>query len=248
LISTEPAGAAKVRHLGPLTVRAESRLQAISHITSAVALKRPLRVAFANTHLLYCAMRDPTLARELSAFHILNDGVGLELLARMASGRGFPENLNGTDFVPRLLDALPAGAKIYLLGARPSVAAAVAQIARRRWPQLTVCGWQDGFANPTLAVADIERLQPDVVLVALGNPLQEHWIAGAPQSGAVLIGVGALFDFLSGAVERAPMWCRRLHLEWFFRLTRDPARLWRRYTIEIVVVVTSLLRREPRRP
>lgn len=238
----DPSEDQHFRQLGPLAVRAEARQQAIANIVNAVKLKRPMRVAFANTHLLYCAIQDRRLARDLSSFHILNDGVGLELLARFAVGRGFPDNLNGTDFVPCLLDVLAPGTKIYLLGARPDVAAAVAQLASTRWPQLDVCGWQDGYTNPVQALEDLERQHPDVVLVALGNPLQERWIARAPQGEAVFIGVGALFDFLSGAAERAPALWRRLHLEWLFRLAREPARLWRRYTVEVFVVVISILK------
>jgi alpha-1,3-mannosyltransferase len=71
------------------------------------------------------------------------------------------------------------------------------------------------------------------LLVAMGNPLQEEWIARcSTKTGATIcIGVGALFDFVSGRVERAPLWVRKLKCEWVFRLIQEPKRMWRRYLI-----------------
>jgi exopolysaccharide biosynthesis WecB/TagA/CpsF family protein len=82
-------------------------------------------------------------------------------------------------------------------------------------------------------VARINETEPDVLLVALGNPMQEAWIADRLPAlrVKVAIGVGALFDYLAGAVPRAPVWIRRLGAEWVYRLLMEPWRLWRRYVI-----------------
>ena len=82
-------------------------------------------------------------------------------------------------------------------------------------------------------LADLAAYDPDLTLVAMGSPRQEIWIAGniAPGHGRVVIGVGALFDFVSGQIPRAPRWLREIRLEWLFRLLLEPGRLWRRYII-----------------
>jgi exopolysaccharide biosynthesis WecB/TagA/CpsF family protein len=233
-----------VRRLGPLTVRAATRSDAAHDILNAVRHRQGLRIAFANTHLLYCAVSEPRFALALRSFYLVNDGVGMTLLARLACGAGFKENLNGTDFTPLLLAHLPEGAEVFLVGARPDVVASAARLTARRWPHLNVCGYRDGFDGSERALDDIAALHPSLVLVAMGNPLQERWIARAAERspGSVFMGVGALFDFLTGAAPRAPAALRAMRLEWAFRLAQEPQRLWRRYTVEILVILASLAR------
>jgi N-acetylglucosaminyldiphosphoundecaprenol N-acetyl-beta-D-mannosaminyltransferase len=134
--------------------------------------------------------------------------------------------------------AARTGQRFYLYGGRD--AAAVAQLSRAlrdRHPGLRVAGTH---APPfraltdeeeTAVVADIDRSGADVVWVGLGVPKQEKWMARMrPRLGApVLVGVGAAFDFHAGLVRQAPAALQRLGLEWAFRLSQEPGRLWRRY-------------------
>lgn len=231
------------RRLGPLNVRASTCDAVIADVVGAVREHRAMRLAFANTHLLYCALRDAAFARELNGFCVVNDGVGVDLLSRIATGERFPENLNGTDLTPRILDALPAGTRVFMIGAAPAVVAKAAAKIRRRWPQIEICGVRDGYASQADAIEAITQAAPDIVLVAMGNPLQERLIAECSRRlSSVFIGVGALFDFLAGAVPRAPMSWRRLRLEWLYRLSREPGRLWRRYTVEVFVLTAFVCR------
>jgi beta-1,4-glucosyltransferase len=86
-------------------------------------------------------------------------------------------------------------------------------------------------------VALINRSQAEVVLVALGNPMQEEWILVNRQAldAKVVVGVGALFDFWGGYKPRAPQLVQRLRLEWLYRLCLEPRRLLRRYTLDILM-------------
>lgn len=237
------------RQLGPVRVRARSRAAATGEIVRAVQRKETLRVAFANTHLLYYAVRDPRFAEMLNAFYVVNDGIGVSLLARMTCGRGFEENLNGTDFTPHLLAALPAGTRILLVGGRTDVVQRAASQIMETCPHLIVCGSRDGFGGSERALLEMPTLAPDVVLAAMGNPKQERWIERAAKirPHTVFVGVGALFDFLAGAVPRAPKAWRQLRMEWVFRLLHDPGRLWQRYTVEVLVVTAALARASRRR-
>ena len=128
---------------------------------------------------------------------------------------------------------------------KQSLMRAAAQVLTSRYG-VKVCGWADGYGSGGDVMGDINRASADVVLVALGNPAQEEWIARhrSEIAAPLVIGVGALFDFLAGAVPRAPIWVRNLHLEWAFRLLHEPRRLARRYTIEMAEFMTLVLKQK----
>lgn len=166
---------------------------------------------------------------------LVNDGIGVEIGARMIHRRGFAANLNGTDFTPYLLRHLPAGTRVYLVGAKTvSVEGAAAVFGR--YENLEIVGACNGYEElrEPGRIRAINQAQPDVVLVAMGNPRQEEWILAhrGEIQAPLMVGVGALFDFVSGQVVRAPEALRRMRLEWAFRLAREPRRLIRRYTID----------------
>jgi exopolysaccharide biosynthesis WecB/TagA/CpsF family protein len=114
-----------------------------------------------------------------------------------------------------------------------------------------VAGHHHGFisAGGESAIVDLIReARADVVLVAMGNGLQERWIGRlVPDAACSAYGVGALFDFLSGEAVRAPNWMRRVGMEWIFRLGREPRRLWRRYLLgNLKFLMRVLLARKSR--
>lgn len=166
---------------------------------------------------------------------VLNDGFALDVAALLRRGTRFPENLNGTDFTPALLSRLDRKARVFLLGGHPDVVQATAETFGRL-PQVDVCGHVDGYSiwhDEAAVNQKIEDATPDILLVALGNPLQEEWILRNRSSLQVplILAVGALFDFVSGNIPRAPQILRSLRLEWAYRLMREPRRLVGRYTI-----------------
>ena len=217
----------------------------IATITSGEALGRieqlhaagPAIVAFANAHTLNLASRDATFRRTLCDCDlVLNDGSGVALAARLQS-RSFPENLNGTDFVPRLLQrASDCGWRVFLLGARPGIAARAGARLMERIPGLHVVGSHDGYFSAgalDAVTAAIRQADADLLLVAMGNPVQERWLADnlAATGAKVGVAVGAFFDFAAGEVPRSPAWVRRLGIEWLYRLRLEPSRMWRRYVL-----------------
>jgi exopolysaccharide biosynthesis WecB/TagA/CpsF family protein len=216
------------------------RSAAIALLLQRLDAGRQTVVTFANTNLLTAAHRDPRLHRELQDMLVLNDGVGVDVAAWILHGARFPENLNGTDFTPALLAALPEGTRVFLYGARPDVVQRAAALLPALYA-INVCGARDGYVQDDVAEA-VERSQAQVVLVALGNPLQERWMAtNARHLGAtLLIGVGAYFDFVSGSVARAPAWVRGIRCEWLYRLLHEPRRLWRRYTVDGVAYFAAV--------
>ena len=235
-----------VRHILDCEVAVLSQREAIDRVIAAISSRKKTLVAFANTNFVLASRRRrlTDVFRDDPRWLILNDGLGMDIASRLLFGKGFPANLNGTDFTPILLRALPAGTRVFLFGARPaSVACAAERIGTLS--SVTVCGYRDGYQTDHAAtVAAINDAKPDVLLVALGNPLQESWaIQHADQVNApVIMGVGALFDYLSGSAQRAPTWVRRRRLEWVYRLFREPRRLGKRYTWDLGVFLTLVVR------
>lgn len=222
--------------IGPLAVAALTREEAIAGLLQIITGGGHAKVAFANAHMVNTAFAHPTLARALDRFLILPDGIGVDLGARMLEGRAFPANLNGTDLVPALLTQAQSPLSVALFGGKPGVAERAAAALATLAPSHHYTVLSDGYGGAACHEAVRAQLaanRADIVLVALGNPLQELWIhehLDARHCGLAL-GVGALFDFLAGEVARAPLWIRQLRLEWAFRLAQEPGRLWRRYVV-----------------
>ena len=99
-------------------------------------------------------------------------------------------------------------------------------------------------------IARLEELRPDILLVAMGVPRQELWIDRNLSAAhcTMPIAVGALLDFLSGAVPRAPLWVRRARMEWIYRMWIEPGRLWRRYIVGNPVFLVRVVRQKLMRP
>lgn len=218
-----------------LGVEAVSTEQAASLLEQRLLLRQPTKLAFANANLLNTAFEDPKLHQMMQDFIVLNDGTGINIASRILYGERFADNLNGTDFVPYFLDHCKSPLDIFLLGATSSVVSKAAGIFRERWPRHRLVGVRDGYFtdNEFPAVKQqIASTQPHLVLVAMGNGLQERLAAQLVPDAAVSAWcVGALFDFLSGQVPRAPYWMRTVGAEWLFRLVIEPHRLWRRYLL-----------------
>ena len=141
---------------------------------------QPLAVAFCNAHTAEIALRDRTYREALDRFCVVNDGIGMEIAVRILERRGFPENLNGTDFVPALFADAPKGARVYLLGAAPGVAEEAGRRFIQRFPHLELVGVRHGYFRPE-EEDDVVRggaaARPGILLVSVGNPAQELYIA-----------------------------------------------------------------------
>jgi alpha-1,3-mannosyltransferase len=225
-----------------------NRAQAVRRIDNELDSGRRLRVAFANAHTLNLATRNAAFRYALlTRFLVLNDGVGIDIASRWKFGSNFPDNLNGTDFVPHFLGTTRHRLRIFLVGSQPKVVSEAARRFAVTWPRHRIVGTCDGFFRDEAQIEElckkIREAEADVLLVGLGNPMQELWITKyGPTTGAKLqIGVGALFDFTSGEIPRAPMWMRRLRCEWTYRLAREPRRLFSRYVVGNVIFLGHAL-------
>ncbi|ALC88775.1 acetylglucosaminyldiphospho-UDP acetyl-beta-D-mannosaminyltransferase [Bacillus sp. FJAT-18017] len=189
-------------------------------------------IVTANPEIVMYAKNDEEYKRTLKkADYIVPDGFGVILGSRMLKNP-LPERVAGYDLTIRLLEmADKEGLKVYLLGGKEEANQAAASNISQKYPGLTLVGrhhgyfsWEDGKISD-----EIEMKEPDIVLVALGYPKQEQWIAeniGRVTKG-IFIGVGGSIDVLAGIAKRAPEVWRRMNLEWLYRLVKQPSR-WRR--------------------
>ena len=176
----------------------------------------------------YCNIINPTNL-------ILPDGVGIRFATWLFGGK-MKGNCNGTDFSPLLMKkAAEKGYKIFFLGAKEGIAQKAAENVKKSIPGIHIVGTHSGYLNnDEEAVKMINDSQADILFVAMGVPIQEKWIARNRDklSPRLCLGVGALFDYLSGNSPRAPKIIRILYLEWLWRVIVEPKRLFKRYLVD----------------
>ncbi|MDQ6671977.1 MAG: WecB/TagA/CpsF family glycosyltransferase [Chloroflexota bacterium] len=145
--------------------------------------------------------------------------------------------------------AAEEGRSVFLLGAAPGVADKAAAVLQERFPGLQVAGTYSPPNGPLSRretdriVKMVRRAAPGFLFVALGAPRQDLWICDQMDrlNVPVSMGVGCVFDLVAGQVSRAPGWMRRMGLEWAYRLGHEPTRLWRRYLLNDLPLLTQLL-------
>jgi len=209
-------------------------VEALGILRRAIHDRVPHVVTTPNPEFVMLARREHGFRAALGRASLnVPDGIGLLLAARLAGDR-LREHVQGTDLVLKLAaDSAARHERWFLLGGRGDVAERAARVLERDFPGLQIAGATPGSPlaadDGSTRSAIRARGRIDVLLVAYGAPKQELWLdrnlaaLGVP----VGIGVGGVFDYLSGSVSRAPGWVRRLHFEWCYRLVTQPWR-WRR--------------------
>ena len=199
-------------------------------------------IVTANPEILLAAREDPTYFAAVEAADlILADGVGVLHAARIL-GSELPERVSGSDLVPRLLRSMAAeGRSVFLYGAKPGVADRAAHALETEYPGLRIAGTENGYITDEAELwRALDREQPDLLLVALGAPRQELWMAAnRGRTKALMIGVGGLLDVFSGDVPRAPEVWRRSGLEWLYRTIKQPQRFRRVLKLPLILVLAA---------
>ena len=219
-------------------------------VERALGLIEERRAAYActpNPEIVMAARENTSLAAALnSASLVLADGVGVtkaaQLLRTPLKGR-----VPGIDFAQNLIARLAErGGSVYLFGAKPGVAVAAAGKLRETYPGIAVAGTSDGyFTDDRPIVESIDAAAPDFLMVCLGSPKQELWMAekaGRINCG-LMAGLGGSLDVLAGNVRRAPEAWRKLGLEWLYRVIKEPKRVTRLAKLPLFVLEAAKGRR-----
>lgn len=192
------------------------------------------QIMFLNAHGVNWAARSAAFRHALMASdHLLRDGVGLALGLRILGLRA-TENLNGTDLIPRILERNKTAA-IAVWGSSDEALEKLALRLRSEGCD-NIVSLEHGFHDDVFYLDRYRAIRPGIVVLCMGMPRQEL-LAGqlaAEGTGGVIICGGGWANFYSGHIARAPLWVRRLRLEWLHRLGREPIRLGRRYTVDVV--------------
>ncbi len=211
--------------------------EVLSWAQDAVSMKKPHMIATANAEMIMTAQQDKELAHILNeADMVVPDGAGV-LWAGETLGTPFPERVTGADLSVELLKiAIEKNWKVYFLGGAPGVAKKAADSFMKEHGTFQLVGCHDGYFDEIeekKIISDIKESGAHLLLVGLGVPKQEKWLfAHRDELGPVLaMGIGGVFDVMSGNLKRAPLWMQKNRLEWAYRLYLQPSRIGRMMAI-----------------
>jgi N-acetylglucosaminyldiphosphoundecaprenol N-acetyl-beta-D-mannosaminyltransferase len=220
--------------------------ESVERIAEYIAEGGAHQIVTVNPEFVMEAQRNPIFRGVLAAADLATpDGFGLLLVARMRK-TPFRGRVTGVELTERLAaESAKRGWRIFFLGAAPGVAEEASERLAQRYPGMQIAGCYAG--SPQIGdELEIRRIvqeaKPDILLVAYGHPAQDLWIARNQPflQVPVAIGVGGVFDYVAGRVQRAPFLLRKLGLEWLFRLWKQPWR-WRRIVTAVPVFLAAAL-------
>jgi N-acetylglucosaminyldiphosphoundecaprenol N-acetyl-beta-D-mannosaminyltransferase len=199
------------------------------------------QICIPNVDCVMLAQKDRDFFRILNHAHLsVPDGMGVVYASRFL-GTPLKENVKGRILVIHVCRlASERGYSVFLMGGEPGIPARVAEVLTQQFPELNVVGtlspsfgFQDNPKENDAIIRELRETNPDILFVGLGAPKQDKWIAEnlSKTDIKVALGIGGTFDIVSGRIKEAPRWMTDVGLEWLFRLTREPGRLWKRYLI-----------------
>ncbi|MDP3088408.1 MAG: WecB/TagA/CpsF family glycosyltransferase [Methylotenera sp.] len=188
-------------------------------------------LAFVNAHAMNLVVKNEQLLESLlGADYLLRDGSGMTMLYKFM-GIDFGLNMNGTDFIPKVLEK-NRGRKIAIWGTRYPYLIDAVSIIKQRY-NIEVVSIHDGFESVEFYIELSKKVKADLILLGMGMPKQEQLANQLRKSceNSLIICGGAIIDFLGNKVTRAPKWMRKFGLEWLYRFICEPKRLFKRYVI-----------------
>lgn len=224
-----------------------AKTEVAQHIVKAAAQSQNMVVNFVNAHCINTMHNNTRYAAALRASDlILPDGSGVRIASKLAD-RPYQDNLNGTDLFPEIChEAARSGQSVFLLGGGSDVADAAGRAMQAKVPGLSIAGCADGYFNAEDEACLIDLINESgagILMIGLGVPLQELWIARNRHriTVPVIMGVGGLFDYYAGRIPRAPAAIRAIGCEWMWRLAMEPKRLANRYIIGNAIFLKHII-------
>jgi len=213
--------------------------------------RRSAVVCICNVHMTVTAEHDKELSEVLDGAEMVTpDGAPVAWAIRRA-GYASQERINGPDLMWRYLaEAERLGQVVFFYGGMEETLVALEKSMLAAFPSLKIGGMvsppfrQLSEDEDQAYVDQINAAGTSVLFVGLGCPKQEKWMhAHRGRINAVMVGVGAAFDYHAGTIKRAPLWMQRCGLEWFHRLCSEPRRLWKRYLVTNTLFIVGMARR-----
>jgi N-acetylglucosaminyldiphosphoundecaprenol N-acetyl-beta-D-mannosaminyltransferase len=247
-IFNEDTAIPSIRLFG-LPVACLSISQTVQWILHQTEQKKTVMHADINTFKVVLMKEDAQLFRSVAKADIISaDGMGIVWAARLL-GKKLPGRVTGIDLMGELVEKAAQNHKtIYLLGAKAEVVQKLTELYTHKYGNGFVAGFQDGYfkeqdaAQVALAIAEAK---PDFLFVGMTSPRKENFLfhqEAILSSVPFKMGVGGSFDVLSGMISRAPLWIQKSGLEWLYRLSKEPRRLFKRYTLDNLRFLFLLLK------
>ncbi len=205
-------------------------------------------ICFSNVHTTVMANRDESYMECLKrATVVFPDGAPIAREMRKQGGHG-AKRVAGPDFMAKTFECTAGtGLRHFFLGSTPETLSKLVDNLEKKYPGLSIAGTFSPPFRPMTGEEDqqiIKMLQDakaDYIWIGLGAPKQEQWMKQhAALFPGVMLGVGAGFDFHAGTIKRAPKWVQKIGMEWFYRLTQDPKRLFKRYVTTNLAYIRML--------
>lgn len=223
---------------------------AVSRIVAWAGQRQSRYVTFCNVHSVVTASQDSTFNHVLDqADLVLPDGAPLAWALRR-EGFETQQRINGPDLMWRYLSvAERLGQSVFFYGSSDDTLDKLRARITAAFPKLKIAGMLSppfralSAEEDQLDIAQINASGANVVFVGLGCPKQEAWMhAHRGSIRAVMLGVGAAFDYHAGTIQRAPKWMQKIGMEWFHRLCSEPRRLAKRYFVTNTIFILRMLR------
>jgi N-acetylglucosaminyldiphosphoundecaprenol N-acetyl-beta-D-mannosaminyltransferase len=246
-----PAAEVTRINLGSLGIDTYSETALVDHVLDhAFNGKKTRQIVTANAQFYVLADKNQRFRSCLeTAEYICADGMPIVWACERFTGIKVPR-ITGVDFIGLLCErGARDGLRVYLLGGRPGTAMATAQRLQKAYPGVVIAGvdcpeWGFEGSEATLrpVIERIAAAKPHLLLAGLGAPKQEFFIHDhvRPLKVPVAIGIGGSFEILSGSLQRAPQWAQSSGMEWAYRLTQEPRRLWKRYLVGNAIFLWDL--------
>ena len=215
-----------------IRIHAVTMKEALAFAEKAIESGKPSMIATANAEMIMIAQEDKELGHILNhADLVVPDGAGV-LWAGEQLGTPFPERVTGADLTVELLKRASVMCwPVYFLGGKPGVAAKAAKKFMEEHGTFSLVGCHDGYFNEEEEkeiIEDIKKSGAKILFAGLGVPKQEKWLyAHKEELGVLSMGIGGVFDVMSGNLKRAPLWMQKHRLEWAYRLYLQPSRIGR---------------------
>jgi N-acetylglucosaminyldiphosphoundecaprenol N-acetyl-beta-D-mannosaminyltransferase len=249
---SKPTGWPPKHSLFGVSVSATDYQEAARAVMAAARRYEGGVVTHLAVHALVTAARDPSYRAKVNTFEVVApDGQPVRWALNRLEGTDLSDRVYGPEFMLRLCRrAAESGVAVYLYGSSLEVVRALEAKLLERFPTLRIVGCEPSLFRPLTAEEDeafIRRVNDSgagLLFLGLGCPLQEAFAFEHRRAiKAVQLCVGAAFDFHAGNKRIAPGWMQRRGLEWLFRLTQEPSRLWRRYLVTNAVFCLLFTRR-----
>lgn len=215
-------------------------------IDSTIKNNKKITIAYPSINILNRIQKDNALKEKLLKFDIIfSDGVGIYIASKFLYGKkGLKCVTKGTDLYFKILEyANKNNLKMFFYGGLENAGLQLSSVLKNTYPDIINCGIYPDEWDRSDVIHKINISKPDILLVGLGTPTQEYFISdnSANLNVNVMLTIGNGINYISGYMKRAPKWMLKLQLEWLYRLSYEPGRLWKRYLLGIPVFLYRVL-------